>query len=575
MKLFLAVVLGIGIIGCGLAVPLFKADSSKTGATFDEIQDQIFNLGVKPQTRGLTCDLCKLLINGIRQLIAKNKTEEEIDKFVRNTCVNLQIEQPYVCDKIIEEFGNEIYFAIEHSYLEPHEFCGAFIKECGTYENPLNQPWPLTIPGNKPAVKPWPTVPDGKPKMRVLHLADIHVDREYAIGSESLCSNDEGFVYAFCCRDYPPDNSAGGKAAIKFPAPKWGIAENCDIPFITFDESMRLISLQEKFDYIIVTGDLESHAIWDYEKETTAANIANITATLLKYFPGIPVYQAVGNHEGVPMDAFAPHSIPEYETRGPQWLYTVLNDNWGHWIPDSVKESLQYRGSYSFHPFDNLKLISLNTVYCSHWNFYLFINATDPDLTLDWLAKELLDSEQKGEKVHIISHIPSGDSYCLKSFSANYYSLINRFENTIAAQFFGHTHNDHFYMYFDDANPKNRPTHTAFVAPSLTTYSYLNPAYRVYTIDGNYPGSSFTVLDEENYWANLTEVNANDKLEFKLEYNKRQDYNMKDLSPASHHDLLMRMVNDSALLDKYITHFYRNTKQVGECDPACRKKIYL
>lgn len=48
-----------------------------------QIQDQISNLGVKPQTRGLTCDLCKLLINGIKQLISKNKTEEDIDKFVR------------------------------------------------------------------------------------------------------------------------------------------------------------------------------------------------------------------------------------------------------------------------------------------------------------------------------------------------------------------------------------------------------------------------------------------------------------------------------------------------------------
>ena len=79
-------------------------------------------------------------------------------------------------------------------------------------------------------------------------------------------------------------------------------------------------------------------------------------------------------------------------------------------------------------------------------------------------------------------------------------------------------------MYFDGANPKNRATHTAFVAPSLTTYSRINPAYRIYTIDGNYPGSSFTVIDEENYWANLTEVNINDKLEFKLEYNKRVSF---------------------------------------------------
>ena len=77
---------------------------------------------------------------------------------------------------------------------------------------------------------------------------------------------------------------------------------------------------------------------------------------------------------------------------------------------------------------------------------YLYINATDPDQTLEWLTNELLESESIGEKVHIISHIPSGSSYCLKAWSANYYQLVNRFENTIAAQFFGHTHNDQFYV---------------------------------------------------------------------------------------------------------------------------------
>lgn len=31
---------------------------------------------------GLSCEVCKLLINGIRLLISQNKTEDEIDKYV-------------------------------------------------------------------------------------------------------------------------------------------------------------------------------------------------------------------------------------------------------------------------------------------------------------------------------------------------------------------------------------------------------------------------------------------------------------------------------------------------------------
>lgn len=43
--------------------------------------------------------------------------------------------------------------------------------------------------------------------------------------------------------------------------------------------------------------------MWDYTKERTLINIHNITSIIYKYFPKILVYQAIGNHEGVPMDA--------------------------------------------------------------------------------------------------------------------------------------------------------------------------------------------------------------------------------------------------------------------------------
>jgi len=556
------VILAVILYQCAVSIPLnlhsFNAEQIK--------ETLASNTNVS-----LTCDVCRLLVSGIRLLIEQNKTDQELDKFAIDTCINFKIEQPYVCKMIVEEFGDEIYFVLEHSFLEPHEFCSMFVSDCGPVENPFDQPWPLQIPGGKPEVKPWPIPENGKPTMRVLHLADIHIDRQYSVGSEADCTNGEEVnTYAFCCRDYPPEKRASQKDVTN-PAGQFGMPMKCDIPFVTFDLAMQQISQQEKFDYIIITGDLEPHAIWDYTKETTTENIVNITDTILKYFPYTPVFQAVGNHEGVPMDAFAPHHIKEYDTRGPQWLYTVLNQQWGHWLPTAVQESLQFRGSYAFKPFNGLKMISLNTVYCSKWNFYLYINATDPDDTLEWLAGELLDSEKAGEKVHIISHIPSGDSYCLKAWAANYYQLVNRFENTIAAQFFGHTHNDHFYMYYEDADPKGKPSHVAFIAPSLTTYSDLNPAYRVYTIDGNYEGSTFTVLDEDNYWVNITEANIKGELKFELEYNKKKEFGMKDLSPASFNDLLQRMLTDESLLDKYITYFYRNNAQLANCDAKCKK----
>ncbi|KAG6920321.1 sphingomyelin phosphodiesterase 1, partial [Chelydra serpentina] len=49
-----------------------------------------------------------------------------------------------------------------------------------------------------------------------------------------------------------------------------------------------------------------------------------------------------------------------------------------------------------------------------------------------------------------------------------------RFEGTIAAQFFGHTHVDEFEMFYDEET-LSRPVSVAFVAPSVTTYVNLNP----------------------------------------------------------------------------------------------------
>lgn len=50
----------------------------------------------------------------------------------------------------------------------------------------------------------------------------------------------------------------------------------------------------------------------------------------------------------------------------------------------------------------------------------------------------------------------------------------NRYESTIAGQFFGHTHLDEFQMFYDEVT-MTRPLGVAFIAPSVTTYINLNP----------------------------------------------------------------------------------------------------
>lgn len=83
--------------------------------------------------------------------------------------------------------------------------------------------------------------------------------------------------------------------------------------------------------------------------------------------------------------------------------------------------------------------------------------------------------------------------------------------------FFGHTHRDTFQVFYENGT-LNDPIQVAYVAPSGTVFSQYWPSYRIYTIDGNYEGSSFRVLDHETYMLNLTDANASDKPKWELEY---------------------------------------------------------
>jgi sphingomyelin phosphodiesterase len=98
-----------------------------------------------------------------------------------------------------------------------------------------------------------------------------------------------------------------------------------------------------------------------------------------------------------------------------------------------------------------------------------------------------------------MSHIPPGNYDCWAVFSREYTKIVNRYESTITAQFFGHTHADEFKVFYDLQDP-TRPTNVAFMGPSLTTYTKKNPGYRVYTIDGERKDSTW--------------VNANFQLNF-------------------------------------------------------------
>jgi sphingomyelin phosphodiesterase len=63
----------------------------------------------------------------------------------------------------------------------------------------------------------------------------------------------------------------------------------------------------------------------------------------------------------------------------------------------------------------------------------------------------------------------------------------------VVAQFHGHTHNDHFNLFYDLDDP-SRATSVAFVGGGATAYSDMNPNYKIYHVDGVREGSTFVSI---------------------------------------------------------------------------------
>uniref|UniRef100_A0A0N5BGH3 Metallophos domain-containing protein n=1 Tax=Strongyloides papillosus TaxID=174720 RepID=A0A0N5BGH3_STREA len=499
--------------------------------------------------------------------MAHNGTDTaDIEEYILRRCILEETQIKVICEGLVKSFTDEGVFVLKQTNYTADQICGAFVKDCGATDDPLNDMWKFVVPLGKPPVKGWPKVTNPQSTLRVLHLTDIHIDHEYYPGSEADCETKNDNDRMVCCRVYPSVNNS----KIKVPAGYWGSPYDCDIPYRTFISAMDYISKNDKFDYIIVTGDMESHDMWAYTKTKTMTNILNITSVIQEYFPKTPIYQTTGNHEGVPMDAMGPHTMQEYAKRGPAWLYNTFAQAWKRDLPVDTESDIKYRASYSLRPFSGLKIISLNTVYCSKNNFYNYINQTDPDYTLSWLVSELMESEEIGEKIHIISHIPPGSTYCLKGWSFNFYKVVYRFEDTIAALIYGHTHKDSFEIYYENADVNGRPYHVNFVAPSLTTYPYNNPAFRVYTFDGNYQGSSYTILESETYYANVTEADENNPPKWKLEYKLKEDFGMEDLSPESFHKLANVLEKNTTEFEKFYLYYNRNHRS---CGSKCQKNV--
>ena len=499
------------------------------------------------EARDATCDACIVGAEAIIDMFLLGIDIELIENTALVLCDLFEIEDHDVCRGAIRNYAPQIQYIISQKRVHGREFCALVLMQegCGAYDEINN--WTVDLPSvEKPPVET-PRLPEpGLPTMKVLQISDIHLDLSYTIGSLANCGVPN------CCMNVSGMAESPGDDAAEY----WG-NYRCDLPHWTFKHVLEHIKSEhgDDIEYIMLTGDYPAHDVWLQSRDGNLQHSKKVMDLLKEVFPATLVLPSVGNHESFPCNNYPTSSVSGYDNPG--WLYQTLGEYFAPWLSESALEVFKMDGFYSIDINNELRIIAINSNMCLNYNFFLNLGWEDPASELTWLAEELLAAEIAGKKVHIISHVPTGSSGCLGAWSREFSKIVNRFEGTVRAQFYGHTHSDEFQIFYDPAD-SSRATGISFITPSVTPRGNQNPAYRIYTMDAGYEGASYRMLDHETYVFNLAEANvAGEDTEpqwYKL-YSARQDLQMESLFPQDFDKLVRRMWVDDELYAKFMRYY--------------------
>ncbi|CAG0891968.1 unnamed protein product [Darwinula stevensoni] len=386
--------------------------------------------------------------------------------------------------------------------------------------------------------------PRGK-TLKVLHISDTHVDPEYREGANAVCGR------PLCCR-----KSDGTPTNPEDRAGKWGDYRDCDLPIRTLHSLLKHINDTHKdVEVVYWTGDILPHNIWESTVDEAQKEFRDTVEELRAAFPHIPVYPALGNHEVHPVNLVA-------------WLYEEAARLWPSLfeVPKGESSNILRAGFYSVSPLPGLTLLSVNTNFCYYLNWWNYLQIPDPASELQWIIDELQKAESRGDKVHIIGHIPPGYPDCLPTWSRNFRRIVQRFNETVTGMFYGHTHYDEVQVFYDE---HGHPTEVAYIGPSVSPFSDLNPAYRIYTIDTE----TWEILDYETWYMDLLSANVFDQPFWRPLYSARAAYYLPSLSPTEWHTWLQRLIYDEVDFQTHYRFVHRDSQTFVKCDnKECKRE---
>lgn len=470
-------------------------------------------------------------------------------------CDIAQIQDADVCSGLLTAEGPAVHHALQNMHVGSHAsktLCASLVGLC---DYPEVREYDLALSPKPPKTRP---PPSGQPPIRVAHISDTHVDLSYETGSNYDCSK------PICCRVYTEEDAPGNTSS---PCGPFGNPK-CDPP-LRLEESMVEAIEELNPAFSIYTGDVVAHDIWMVNR-TEVLDDFNATYSLLDRL-GL-VYAAVGNHDTAPVNLFPASEIPASHD-SMDWAYQALSSAWHGLAPIDTAD----RGSYSsIVPGKNLKIISYNSIFYYTNNFYMYTDpmALDPDSQFTWLIDELAAAEAANQRVWLIAHIPSGSADHFRDYSHYFDQIVTRYEATIAALFFGHTHTDLFQLSYTDYTDRSHSTAaaTGYITPSLTPTSG-PPSFRIYDIDP----ITFAVLDYTVYTTN-TSTSVQTGPSWAKYYSAKESYGAllspayteptAELTPAFWHNVTALMEADDSVFQAWWARRKRGF-DVSECTGDC------
>ncbi|XP_046396231.1 sphingomyelin phosphodiesterase-like isoform X2 [Ischnura elegans] len=526
---------------------------------------------------GLTCVGCRAAFTGLRTMVTLRQSEYSMKKAASFACKTLRFQTDKVCDAIMEQYVPEFAYILKtRPNVDAPMVCSIVLQgyACNSLDPRLD--WSVTLPPPPRAARSY----RGRGKIRsrkmvasssqarndvvaagpykVIHLTDIHWDPQYVEGSVSNCPD------PLCCRaesttDQTPVLLAG----------HWGDYGSCDIPWRTVESALEHASkVNGDAEWIIMTGDLTPHAIWTSSQEENMMIVQRLNEAISKAFPNKPVYPTIGNHEAHPLNSFSPVGISRDLSTA--WLYEAAAKAWSKWLPEEALVTVRKGGYYSVTPKPGLRIIAINSNLCYTLNWWQIYDHVDPSGMLKWMINELQDAESKGQKVHILGHLPPGYVDCWSVWSREFMRIVNRYREIIITQFYGHTHYEEYKVGFDQAG---HPSSTSWIGGSVSTYTDLNPNYKIFYVDRD----TWNLVDHETWIFNLTEANQNptQSPRWYRSILATKDFGVASLSPNDLYQHTLRMVEDEALFQRMYGYYVKNgdSALAKGCDKKCKEEI--